>query len=176
MSGPDQSSPQDSSSASSRDGVIRPARPGDETHIVRFIRDLARYENLEHEVDLSESRLTEHLFGDSPVCSSLLIEHEGTPVGFALFFTSYSTFWCKPCLFLEDIYVDPEFRGHGYGLRLLKAVAAEAIERDCPRLDWHVLDWNQLAIDFYERQGAAVMADWNTCRLDGDALRRMAAP
>ncbi len=175
MSGPDQSSPLDPSPASSRDGAIRPARPGDEPHIARFIRDLARYEKLEHELDLSEARLTEHLFGDSPVCSSLLIEHEGKPVGFALFFTSYSTFWCKPCLFLEDLYVDPEYRGHGYGLRLLKALAAEAIERDCPRLDWHVLDWNQLAIDFYERQGATVMADWHTCRLDGDALRRMAA-
>ena len=126
MSGPDQSTPLDPSSASSRDGAIRPARPGDEPHIARFIRDLARYEKLEHELDLSEARLTEHLFGDSPVCSSLLIEHEGKPVGFALFFTSYSTFWCKPCLFLEDLYVDPEFRGHGYGLRLLKALAAEA--------------------------------------------------
>ena len=155
-------------------GEIRPARPGDEPHIARFIRDLARYEKLEHQLDLSEARLTEHLFGKSPVCSALLVEHDGRPVGFALFFTSYSTFWCKPCLFLEDLYVDPGFRGHGYGLALLKALAAEAIARDYPRLDWHVLDWNQLAIDFYERQGATVMPDWRTCRFEGDALQRMA--
>ena len=155
---------------------IRQARPGDEPHIARFIRDLARYERLEHHLDLSEARLAEHLFGDAPVCAALLIEHEGQPVGFALFFTSYSTFWCMPCLFLEDLYVDPEFRGRGYGLALLRALAAAAIERGCPRLEWHVLDWNQLAIDFYERQGATLMQEWRTCRLDGDALQKMAAP
>lgn len=155
-------------------GSIRPARPGDEPHIARFIRDLARYEKLEHQLDLSEARLGEHLFGASPVCSALLIEHDQQPVGFALYFTSYSTFWCKPCLFLEDLYVDPEFRGRGYGLQLLRALACEAVRRDCPRLDWHVLDWNQLAIDFYERQGAIVMPDWRTCRLEGHALQRMA--
>ena len=86
---------------------IRRARPGDEPHIARFIRDLARYEHLEHHLNLSEARLSEHLFGETPVCSALLVEHEGRPVGFALFFISYSTFWCTPCLFLEDLYVDP---------------------------------------------------------------------
>lgn len=154
---------------------IRRARPGDEPHIARFIRDLARYEHLEHHLNLSEARLTEHLFGDSPACSALLIEHDGQPVGFALFFISYSTFRCTPCLFLEDLYVDPEYRGHGYGLALLRALAAEAIERGYPRLEWHVLDWNQLAIDFYERQGAAMMQDWRTCRLEGEALSQMAS-
>lgn len=172
MSGPDQK-PRPSRSC---DLLIRPARKGDEPHIARFIRDLARYESLEHELDLSEARLSEHLFGESPVCGALLAEHEGQPVGFALFFTSYSTFWCKPCLNLEDLYVDPDFRGHGYGLALLRALAALAVERDCPRLDWHVLDWNQLAIDFYQRQGAVLLTDWRTCRLDGEALLRMAQP
>ncbi|MCK5941838.1 MAG: GNAT family N-acetyltransferase [Planctomycetes bacterium] len=153
---------------------IRPARPGDEPHIARFIRDLARYENLEHELDLSEARLTEHLFGERAVCGALLAEHDGAPVGFALYFTSYSTFWCQPCLFLEDLYVDPEQRGNGHGLALLRALARLAVERGCPRLDWHVLDWNQLAIDFYQRQGATVLPDWRTCRLEGDALAAMA--
>ncbi|MFN3242001.1 MAG: GNAT family N-acetyltransferase [Planctomycetota bacterium] len=154
--------------------MIRPARRGDEAHIARFIRDLARYEKLEHELDLSEERLTEHLFGAAPVCGALIAEQAGRPVGFALHFTSYSTFWCKPCVFLEDLYVDPDQRGNGHGLALLRALAKLAIERGCPRLDWHVLDWNQLAIDFYQRQGATVMPDWRTCRLDGAALQAMA--
>ena len=110
--------------------LIRPAVPGDEPHVARFILDLARYERLEHEVDLSEERLKEHLFGERPVCGALICEHEGAPVGFALHFTSYSTFWCKPCLFLEDLYVDPEHRGRGYGLALLRACAQLAVERE----------------------------------------------
>jgi GNAT superfamily N-acetyltransferase len=154
--------------------MIRPARRGDEAHIARFIRDLARYEKLEHELDLSEERLAEHLFGAAPVCGALIAEQDGRPVGFALHFTSYSTFWCKPCVFLEDLYVDPDQRGNGHGLALLRALAKLAIERGCPRLDWHVLDWNQLAIDFSQRQGATVMPDWRTCRLDGAALQAMA--
>jgi len=156
------------------ESLIRPAVPGDESLVARFILELARYERLEHEVDLSEERLAEHLFGERPVCGALISEHDGEPVGFALYFTSYSTFWCKPCLFLEDLYVAPEHRGRGYGLELLRACAQLAIDRGCPRLDWHVLDWNQLAIDFYQRQGATVLPDWRTCRLDGDALRAMA--
>ncbi|HEB52779.1 MAG TPA: GNAT family N-acetyltransferase [bacterium] len=154
--------------------MIRAARPGDERHIARFIRDLARYERLEHQLDLDEERLAQHLFGPSAVCGALVAEQDGLPVGFALFFTSYSTFRCRPCLFLEDLYVDPEQRGHGHGLALLRALAQEALDRGCPRLDWHVLDWNQLAIEFYERQGAEVMPDWRTCRLEGKALERLA--
>jgi GNAT superfamily N-acetyltransferase len=153
---------------------IRTAVPGDEPIVARFILELARYERLEHEVDLSEERLTEHLFGERPVCGALIAEQDGEPVGFALHFISYSTFWCRPCLFLEDLYVSPEHRGGGHGLSLLRACAQLAVERDCPRLDWHVLDWNQLALDFYQRQGAEVLPDWRTCRLDGDALRAMA--
>ena len=154
--------------------LIRKAVPGDEPVVARFILELARYEQLEHEVDLSEERLTEHLFGERPVCGALIAEHDRAPVGFALHFVSYSTFWCQPCLFLEDLFVVPEHRGRGYGLALLRACAKLAVERGCPRLDWHVLDWNQLAIDFYERQGARLLPDWRTCRLDGDALRAMA--
>ena len=163
-----------SSSGAQPSASIRSAQIGDEPHIARFIRDLARYEELEHHLDVCEERLNRPLFGEDPACSALIVEHDGGPVGFALFFTSYSTFWSTPCLFLEDLYVDPEFRGRGYGLGLLKELAAEAVRRGYPRLEWHVLDWNQLAIDFYERQGAPVMPDWRTCRLDGEALHQMA--
>ena len=151
------------------DVEIRRARPGDEPHIARFIRDLARYERLEHQLDLDEARLSQHL------CGALLAERAGAPVGFALFFTSYSTFRTAPCLYLEDLYVDPDQRGNGVGLGLLRALARLAVERGCPRLDWSVLDWNRLAIDFYEKQGANLMPDWRTCRLEGEALQRMAA-
>lgn len=166
--------PQRDPSAPDQQSAVRAARPGDEPHIARFIRDLARYEKLEHQLDLSEARLREHLFGASPACAALIAEQQGRPVGFALFFVSYSTFRCAPCLSLEDLYVDPDARGHGHGLALLRALAREAVRRGAPRLDWHVLDWNQLAIDFYRRQGADVMPDWRTCRLEGDALTRMA--
>ncbi len=158
---------------------IRAARPGDEAHVARFIRDLARYERLEHQLDVDEARLSRHLFGERPVCEALLAElpdadGAARAVGFALFFTSYSTFRTAPCLYLEDLFVEPEQRGRGVGLALLRALAGIAVERGCPRLDWQVLDWNRLAIDFYDRQGAALMHDWRTCRLEGDALLRMA--
>ena len=158
----------------SNDLTIRAARPGDEPHIARFIRDLARYESLEHQLDLDEARLSRHLFGESPVCSALLAERQGAPVGFALYFTTYSTFRTEACMHLEDLFVDSDHRGHGVGLALLRALAVVAVERNCPRLDWNVLDWNQSAIDFYARQGASVLPDWRTCRLEGDALRSMA--
>lgn len=155
--------------------TIRDAVPGDTRQIATFIRDLARYERLEHELELDEARLEQHLFGPEPVCGALLAERDGLPVGFALFFTSYSTFLTAPCLYLEDLFVAPEHRGHGVGLGLLRAVAALAVARGCRRLDWAVLDWNTPAIGFYEQQGARLMSDWRICRLDGDALQRVAA-
>jgi GNAT superfamily N-acetyltransferase len=154
--------------------VIRPVVPGDERHVLRFIRELAVYERLEHQLDVDESRLREHLFGARPACEALLAELGGKPVGFALFFTTYSTFRTAPCMHLEDLFVMPDARGHGIGLALLRRVAAIAHERGCPRLDWNVLDWNTPAIGFYEAQGAVVLPDWRVCRLEGDALRRCA--
>lgn len=154
---------------------IRTARLEDVPHIARFIRDLARYEEREHELDVDEARLRDHLFGSSPVCGALIAVADGAPVGFALHFTSYSTFRTEPCLHLEDLFVDPEQRGRGIGLALLRAVAALAVERGCARLDWTVLDWNKSAIAFYEQQGARLLPDWRVCRLDGDVLRRVAA-
>ncbi|MFY9344022.1 MAG: GNAT family N-acetyltransferase [Planctomycetota bacterium] len=143
--------------------------------IATFIRDLARYERLEHLLDIDEGRLRSHLFGERPACGALLAESQGQPVGFALFFSNYSTFRTRPCLYLEDLFVAPEHRGRGLGLQLLRAVAAEAVARGCPRLDWSVLDWNEPAIGFYKKQGAALLSDWRTCRLEGEALARVAA-
>jgi GNAT superfamily N-acetyltransferase len=155
--------------------VVRAAAPGDEALVARFIRDLARYERMEDQLDVSEARLRRDLFGPAPACGALLAEWDGAPAGFALFFATYSTFRTEPCLHLEDLFVAPELRGKGIGLALLAAVAAVAVQRGCPRLDWQVLDWNAPAIGFYERQGARVLPDWRVCRLEGDALRRCAA-
>lgn len=153
---------------------IRPAVSSDVPRIATFIRDLARYEKLEHLLELDEGRLREHLFGAVPACGALLAEHDGAPAGFALFFPTYSTFRTQVCLHLEDLFVQPELRGRGIGLALLRAVAAVAVARGCPRLDWQVLDWNVPAIGFYEKQGATLLRDWRVCRLDGEALRHCA--
>lgn len=155
--------------------VVRPAGPEDVAHVARFIRELARYEKLEHHLDLDLQRLREHLGGPQPQCGALLALLDGEPVGFALFFPTYSTFRTRSCLHLEDLFVQPDRRGHGIGLALLRAVAAVAVARGCPRLDWNVLDWNTSAIGFYERQGAQLLSDWRVCRLEGDALQRAAA-
>lgn len=154
--------------------IVRPAVPADVPQIAAFIRDLARYEKLEHVLDLDESRLRRHLFGEVPACGALLAELDGRPAGFALFFATYSTFCTEVCLHLEDLFVPPELRGKGVGLALLRAVAEVAVARGCPRLDWQVLDWNVSAIGFYEKQGARLLHDWRVCRLDGDALARCA--
>ncbi len=154
--------------------VVRPAGAEDAGHVARFICDLARYEKLEHQLDLDEARLREHLAGPQPACGALLAELDGVPVGFALFFPTYSTFRTRSCLHLEDLFVQPEQRGRGIGLALLRAVAAVAVARGCPRLDWNVLDWNTPAIGFYQRQGAQMLSDWRVCRLEGDALHNVA--
>jgi GNAT superfamily N-acetyltransferase len=155
--------------------VVRAAGPGDAAQVAHFIRELARYERLEHQLDLDLGRLAAHLGGPQPACGALLAEQDGAPVGFALFFPTYSTFRTQACMHLEDLFVLPELRGRGIGLLLLRAVAAAAVARGCPRLDWNVLDWNTDAIGFYERQGAHLLADWRVCRLEGEALQRAAA-
>lgn len=154
---------------------MRAATPADVPTIARFIRELARYENLEHQLDLDETRLRDHLFGERPACGALIADADGQPAGFALWFQTYSTFRTRPCLHLEDLFVLPEFRSRGLGLALLRELAAVAVSRDCPRLDWQVLDWNAPAIGFYEKQGARVLPDWRVCRLDGEALQKVAA-
>jgi GNAT superfamily N-acetyltransferase len=154
--------------------VVRPAQAADVPQLAAFIRELARYERLEHQLALDEGRLREHLFGERPACGALLATYGGEPAGFALYFATYSTFRTQPCLHLEDLFVRPELRGRGIGLALLRAVAGIAVASGCPRLDWNVLDWNASAIGFYERQGARLLPDWRICRLEGEALRACA--
>lgn len=155
--------------------VIRAAGPGDGAHIARFIRELARFEGLEHQLDLDVGRIETQLNAQPPPFSSLLAERDGEAIGFALFYPTYSTFRARPSLYLEDLFVLPEHRSGGVGLELLRAVARVAVERDMPRLDWCVLDWNTKAIAFYERHGAKLMVDWRVCRLEGEALTRAAS-
>lgn len=156
--------------------MIRPARPGDEAVVLAFIHALARFENLEGELETDLERLRGHLFGDPPACHALLAEEGGVPVGFALYFTAYSTFKTSTILYLEDLFVQPEHRGGGHGEALLRAVAGEAVRRGCRHMAWVVLDWNERAIAFYRRLGARVLPDWRFCRVTGDALRSLAGP
>lgn len=145
--------------------LIRPARPGDEGGVFELIRELAVYEKLEHRVSGSAEQLAEHLFGARPVAEALVAERGGELIGFALFFTNYSTFLTRPGLFLEDLFVRESERRGGVGRALLSAVIQVARERGAGRLDWAVLDWNQSAIAFYERMGAELLSDWRLCRL-----------
>jgi GNAT superfamily N-acetyltransferase len=155
--------------------MIRPAAPHDVPLIAALIRGLADYERLAHEVALDEPRLRDHLFGPRAYAEVLIAEDENAaaPVGFALFFHTYSTFLARPGIWLEDLFVVPEQRGHGYGKALLAALARIAVERDCGRLEWSVLDWNEPSIAFYRALGAAPMDDWTTYRLTADALRTL---
>jgi GNAT superfamily N-acetyltransferase len=135
---------------------------------------LAAYERLSHAVFLDERRLHDHLFGARTYAEVLLAEEEGLVVGFALFFHSYSTFLCKPCLYLEDLFVVPDHRGKGYGKGLLIALAKLARERDCGRVEWSVLNWNEPAIQFYKSLGAKPMDEWTVYRVTGEALSKLA--
>lgn len=155
--------------------VLREATEEDVGTILGFIRELADYEKLSHEVVATEEKLKATLFGDNPGAEVLLAEHDGTPAGFALFFPNYSTFLAQPGIYLEDLYVKPEFRGKGIGQALLRRLAQIALDRDCGRLEWWVLDWNEPALRFYEKLGAESMTDWTVQRVSGEGLRRLAA-
>lgn len=155
--------------------MIRSATPADVPTIARLIRELADYERLTHAVTLDEDRLRDHLFGAKPHAEVLLAEEEDRAVGYALFFHTYSTFRAKPALYLEDLFVVPDHRGRGHGKALLVALARLAAERDCARLEWSVLNWNEPAINFYRGLGAKPMEEWTVYRLDGEALRALAA-
>lgn len=155
--------------------MIRPATPEDVPTIASLIRALAEYERLLHAVNLDEARLHEHLFGARPYAEALLAEDDGQVVGFALFFHSYTTFSCKPCIYLEDLFVVPESRGRGHGKALLIALAGLAMERECARVEWSVLNWNEPAIQFYRSLGAKPTDEWTVYRLTGDAIENLAA-
>jgi GNAT superfamily N-acetyltransferase len=154
--------------------MIRTANSNDVPTIARLIRALAEYERLGHAVVLDETRLGEHLFGPRPYAEVLLAEDGGRVVGFALFFHSYSTFRGQPGLYLEDLFVEPQERGKGHGKALLGTLARLAVERGCGRLEWAVLNWNEPAIQFYNKLGAVPMNEWTVYRLTDDALQRAA--
>lgn len=154
--------------------IIRMASPADLPLIAQFIRDLAEYERLAHEVRFDEATLGERLFGVRPYAEVLIGEVDGAAQGFALFFHNFSTFEGKPGIYLEDLFVRPEARGAGLGKAFLQRLAQLAVERDCARLEWWVLDWNDPAIRFYKALGAKPMDDWTTYRVDGVALAALA--
>jgi len=154
--------------------VIRPATEADVALILSYIRELADFERLLHEVVATEDRLRQALFGPRPVAESLLAELDGEPVGFALFFATFSTFRAQAGIYLEDLYVRPPARGQGVGRALLARLAQLACERSCGRLEWAVLNWNERAIRFYQSLGARPMNEWNVYRLTGEALDRLA--
>ncbi|MCU1228884.1 MAG: family N-acetyltransferase [Acidobacteria bacterium] len=155
--------------------AIRNATPDDVALIFRFIVELARYEKLEDRVVATEERIRETLFGVKPAAEVLIGEEDGRPVGFALFFHNYSTFLARPGIYLEDLFVDPAMRGRGYGKALLARLAQIAIERECGRVEWAVLDWNTPAIDFYKSLGANAVDEWTIFRLTGPALGALAS-
>lgn len=155
--------------------VIRAAAESDVPLILAFIRELADYERLLHEVVATEDRLRSTLFGARPAAEVVIAEVDGEPAGFALFFQNYSTFLAQPGIYLEDLYVRPEARGRGIGRALLGHLAQVAVSRGCGRLEWWVLDWNEAATGFYRGLGAEPMDDWTVYRLAGDALLGMAA-
>ncbi len=152
---------------------IRSATASDVPLLLTLIRQLAEYEHLAHEVVATEESLGAALFGPRPAAEALIGSLEGQAVGFALFFQNFSTFLGRPGLYLEDVFVQPAFRGRGLGEALLRHVAREAVRRNCGRFEWAVLDWNEAAIRFYQKLGARQLNDWRIFRVTDDALRRL---
>ncbi len=155
--------------------VLRPATPSDVLVLFSLIQALAEYEKLSHAVTGNAEALKEYLFGSRPYAEAILVEYGGQAVGFALFFHNFSTFLTQPGIYLEDLFVMPEYRRQGIGKALLTYLANLAVERGCGRLEWSVLDWNEPAIAFYRGMGAAVLEDWRICRAEGDSLTQLAA-
>ena len=162
-----------SSAASPPGFTLRPAEPRDTEAIVGLIRGLAEFEKLGHLVEATPETLRPQLFGPRPAAEAMVAEGDAGLVGFALFFTNFSTFLARPGIYLEDLYVEPAARGQGIGQALLVALARLAVERGCGRFEWSVLDWNENAIRFYERMGATVMQEWRICRITGETLARL---
>ena len=154
--------------------TYRFAQRGDEGIILGFIRRLAEYEKMSDEVVATEELLTEWIFDKNKAEVIFALDESGKEVGFALFFHNFSTFLGRAGIYLEDLFVLPEYRGKGYGKGLLRQLARIAVERKCGRLDWWCLDWNQPSIDFYKSLGAVPMDEWTTFRITGDTLTKMA--
>lgn len=155
--------------------TIRDAVPADCRTILHFIRALAEYEKLAHEVVATENNLNATLFCENPKSFCMIAEEDGKPVGFAVYFYNYSTFLGRHGLYVEDVFVTPAARGKGIGQQLFSALAQRAVERDCGRMEWWVLDWNEPAIEFYRRMDAEAMSEWTVYRLSGDALQKLAS-
>lgn len=154
--------------------TIRPAIDSDCGHILSLIRELAEFEKLAHTVQATATQLREQLFGPQPRAEALIAEWSGQLAGFALYFHSFSTFLAQPGLYVEDVYVRPEFRRRGIGLSLFRHLAGIAVQRHCGRMEWSVLDWNTPAIDFYHSLGAEPMSEWTVQRLTGPSLQKLA--
>lgn len=154
--------------------LVRPARPGDEALVLRFVRELALFEREPDAVTASEADMRDALFGAAPAAEAVIAELAGEPVGFALFFHNFSTWTGRRGLYLEDLYVTPAARGGGVGRALLEHLARIALDRGCARFEWSVLDWNADAIAFYRALGAVGMEEWTVQRVSGDALQRLA--
>jgi GNAT superfamily N-acetyltransferase len=153
--------------------TLRHAEPRDLPALSGLIHELAEFEQLGHLVQTTPEALAPHLFGARPVAEALVAERAGAVVGFALFFTNFSTFLARPGLYLEDLFVQPAHRSLGIASALMSRLAALAVERGCGRFEWSVLDWNRGAINFYENLGATVMPDWRICRVTGTALQAL---
>ncbi|AFY48271.1 acetyltransferase [Nostoc sp. PCC 7524] len=157
------------------DLTVRFAEPADSTTLFDLIKQLAEYEKLSHAVTGDALALQEHLFGSPRYIEAILAEYAGKAVGFALFFHNYSTFLTKPGIYLEDLFVLPEYRRQGIGKALLSKVAKIAVARGCGRLEWSVLDWNESAQAFYRSMGASILDDWRICRVTGESIIQLAA-
>jgi GNAT superfamily N-acetyltransferase len=156
--------------------TLRGATARDLPALVGLIHGLAEYEKLTHQLEVTEDTLGKSLFGERPVAEAIVAEDRAAElIGFALFFSSFSTFLGRPGLWLEDLFVLPAHRRRGVGTALLTALAHIAVERDYGRFEWSVLDWNESALAFYQRMGASVLSDWRICRVTGDALRVLGA-
>lgn len=155
--------------------TIRPATPADVKQILAFIRALAVYEREPDAVMATEEDLLRDGFGENPYYQCLMAEWDGDPAGFAFYFYDYSTWLGRPGIYLEDVFVDPPFRGRGIGKAMLQRLASIALEKGCARLKWQVLDWNTPAIEFYQALGGEFMDTWRSVRLSGEALRKLAA-
>ncbi|HZP18854.1 MAG TPA: GNAT family N-acetyltransferase [Bauldia sp.] len=156
--------------------AVRAARPDDAATVAGLVRDLAVYERLEHEAQATPADLEAALFGPQPRVFCDIAEVDGSIAGFALWFYTFSTFRGRHGIYLEDLFVKPEFRGQGAGKALLRGLARRCVSEGLPRFEWSVLDWNEPSIAFYRAQGALLMKEWIICRVDGDALVALGTP
>jgi GNAT superfamily N-acetyltransferase len=154
--------------------TIRSATRADLPLIAALVRELAAYEKLSHQVVATEADFEAALFGPQPKAHALIVDHDGQPAGFAIYFYNFSTFLGRPGIYVEDVFIRPEFRRNGYGRAIFKYLAQKAVDEGCGRMEWWVLDWNTPAIDFYRSLGAVPMDEWTVQRLTGDALKTFA--